>query len=85
MSEEILIHTLAVVGTTLYVVRAVGRGGRVHRGVAAVLGAGLALLALALVSSGLVYGILIQHPVLGAAGLIQLPSAAIICWQELRR
>ena len=33
----------------------------------------------------LVYGIMIEHPVLGAAGLIQLPCAILICWKLARR
>jgi uncharacterized protein with PQ loop repeat len=33
----------------------------------------------------LVYGIMIEHPILGAAGLIQLPCAILICWRLARR
>jgi uncharacterized protein with PQ loop repeat len=33
----------------------------------------------------LVYGILIEHPILGAAGLVQLPCAILICWRIARR
>ena len=33
----------------------------------------------------LIYGVMIGHPILGAAGLIQLPCAILICWKLARR
>ena len=32
----------------------------------------------------LAYGIMVEHPVLGLAGLVQLPTALIICWRARR-
>ena len=32
----------------------------------------------------LVYGIMVEHPVLGIAGLVQLPTALVICWRARR-
>jgi uncharacterized protein with PQ loop repeat len=32
----------------------------------------------------LAYGIMVEHPVLGLAGLIQLPTALLVCWRALR-
>ncbi len=32
----------------------------------------------------LAYGVMIEHPVLGLAGLVQLPTALIICWRACR-
>jgi uncharacterized protein with PQ loop repeat len=32
----------------------------------------------------LAYGIMVEHPVLGLAGLVQLPTALVICWRARR-